>query len=90
MGKEYFERWEAKLRFRIKLYHEANKIFIEKYSAMKFRSQIKQSNYVVLYLAIKIPQPKERPKPSIHKQAKRYWQEAITTMIWPYALKYFA
>ena len=94
-GKVAFETCSATFGFKIYRYHEDNGIFYEQ----PFRSTIEDSNQTILFCGVgshnqnfiveRIIQTLTLGAIKFPLHEKRYWPEAITTILCPYALKSF-
>ena len=95
-GKVYFEGWDATFGVKINIYHADNGIF----SGKTFRSQIEYFNQKITFCGVGYHHQNDIIEREIKTltiearkllpHAKIYWTEAITTMLWPYALKAFS
>ena len=95
-GKTAFERWADTFGVKINRYHSDHGNFSEK----PFRSAIEDANQTITFLGVGSHHENvifERKNQTItlgsrrlFLHTKRYWPEAITAMLLPYALKAFS
>ena len=92
-GKEDFEIWAATFGVKTHRYHADNGRFSEQH----FRSAIKDSNQTIKFYGVGSHHQNDIVERNIQTltlgdrklllHEKRYWPEAITTMLWPYEMK---
>ena len=94
-GKVSFERWASTFGVKIKRYHSDN----ERFAEQTFRLAIEDFNQTITFCGVLYNHQNAIAERKIQAltlgdrefilHAKRYFPEAITTMLWTYALKAF-